>query len=149
MVPATREPTSSMTTRLPRRVSGAFPLTIRWARPSTMAVLPTPGSPMRAGLFLLRRERTWMTRSISTLRPITGSSLPSSARAVRSVPNWSTRGVSFLVSLLLEVREELSIMTRAVWARTLSRLTPSPFKTSTATPSPSLTSPSKRCSVPM
>ena len=30
-----------------------------------MAVLPTPGSPISAGLFLVRRERIWMTRSIS------------------------------------------------------------------------------------
>ena len=28
------------------------------ARPSAMAVLPTPGSPMRTGLFLVRREST-------------------------------------------------------------------------------------------
>ena len=31
-------------------------LTIFWARPSTMAVLPTPGSPMSTGLFLVRRD---------------------------------------------------------------------------------------------
>ena len=35
------------------------------ARPSTMAVLPTPGSPMSTGLFLVRRDSTCMTRSIS------------------------------------------------------------------------------------
>jgi hypothetical protein len=29
--------------------------TMRCASPSTMAVLPTPGSPMRTGLFLVRR----------------------------------------------------------------------------------------------
>ena len=34
------------------------PLTMRWARPSTMAVLPTPGSPISTGLFFVRRERT-------------------------------------------------------------------------------------------
>ena len=45
------------------------PATRRWARPSTMAVLPTPGSPMSAGLFLVRRDRIWMTRSISFWRP--------------------------------------------------------------------------------
>jgi hypothetical protein len=32
--------------------SGTSPLMMRWARPSTMAVLPTPGSPMSTGLFL-------------------------------------------------------------------------------------------------
>ena len=55
-----------------------------------MAVLPTPGSPMRTGLFFVRRERTWMTRRISSSRPMTGSSLPSSASAVRSMPNFSS-----------------------------------------------------------
>ena len=30
-----------------------------------MAVLPTPGSPIRTGLFLVRRDSTWMTRRIS------------------------------------------------------------------------------------
>ena len=44
-----------------------------------MAVLPVPGSPISTGLFLVRRESTWMTRRISSSRPITGSSLPRSA----------------------------------------------------------------------
>ena len=44
--------------------------------PSTMAVLPTPGSPISTGLFLVRRDSTWMTRRISSSRPMTGSSLP-------------------------------------------------------------------------
>ena len=35
--------------------SGTSPRTMRWARPSTMAVLPTPGSPISTGLFLVRR----------------------------------------------------------------------------------------------
>jgi hypothetical protein len=37
---------------------------MRSASPSTIAVLPTPGSPMRTGLFLVRRERTWIVRRI-------------------------------------------------------------------------------------
>jgi hypothetical protein len=41
-----------------------------------MAVLPTPGSPISTGLFLVRRLRIWMTRRISSSRPMTGSSLP-------------------------------------------------------------------------
>ena len=52
---------------------------MRRASPSTMAVLPTPGSPMSTGLFLVRRESTWMTRRISSSRPMTGSSLPARA----------------------------------------------------------------------
>jgi hypothetical protein len=49
-----------------------------------MAVLPTPGSPISTGLFLVRRLSTWMVRRISSSRPITGSSLPSRADCVRS-----------------------------------------------------------------
>ena len=59
-------------------------------QPSTMAVLPTPGSPMSTGLFLVRRDSTCMTRSISLDRPITGSSLRSRASWVRLRPNWSS-----------------------------------------------------------
>ena len=59
----------SATTRLFFRPSGTSPRTMRWARPSTMAVLPTPGSPMRTGLFLVRRERTWITRRIFLVTP--------------------------------------------------------------------------------
>ncbi len=54
-----------------------------------MAVLPTPGSPMRTGLFLVRRERTWMTRRISSSRPTIGSRLPARASWVRSRPYFS------------------------------------------------------------
>lgn len=36
--------------------AGTSPLTIRRASPSAMAVLPTPGSPMRQGLFFERRQ---------------------------------------------------------------------------------------------
>ena len=59
---------------------------IRLASPSTIAVLPTPGSPISTGLFLVRRDSTWMTRRISSSRPMTGSSLPSRAASVRSRP---------------------------------------------------------------
>ena len=60
------------------------------ASPSTTAVLPTPGSPISTGLFLVRRLSTCITRSISFSRPMTGSSLPSIAAAVRLRPNWSS-----------------------------------------------------------
>ena len=74
----------------PCRPSGTSPSTIRLARPSTMAVLPTPGSPMSTGLFLVRRDSTWMTRRISSSRPMTGSSLPWRASSVRSRPYFSS-----------------------------------------------------------
>ena len=38
------------------------------------------------GLFLVRRDSTWMTRRISSSRPMTGSSLSWRASAVRSRP---------------------------------------------------------------
>ena len=63
---------------------------MRRARPSAMAVLPTPGSPMSTGLFLVRRVSTCMTRRISSSRPMTGSILPCRARAVRSRPYFSS-----------------------------------------------------------
>ena len=58
---------------------------MRWAMPSTIAVFPTPGSPMSTRLFLVLRERTCMTRRISSSRPITGSILPRRAASVRSL----------------------------------------------------------------
>ena len=57
-VPATTPDSSSWTTRLPARVSGTSSSTTRWAMPSTIAVLPTPASPISTGLFLVRRDST-------------------------------------------------------------------------------------------
>ena len=86
LAPATSAPMSRAMIRLSFSPSGTSPLTIRVARPSTMAVLPTPGSPIRTGLFFVRRESTWTTRRISSSRPMTGSSLPLRAKSVRSRP---------------------------------------------------------------
>ena len=72
-----------------RRPSGTSPRTMRWASPSTIAVLPTPGSPISTGLFLVLRERIWTTRRISSSRPITGSRRPERASATRSRPYFS------------------------------------------------------------
>ncbi len=150
-VPATSEPMSRVRTRLFSSVSGTSPATIRWARPSAMAVLPTPGSPMRAGLFFVRRDRIWMTRSISFSRPMTGSSLPARAASVRLIPSWSTVGVLLarFVSWADGPADELCDRTRMTSWRTLSRLTPSDSSTPAAIPSPSRTRPRSRCSVPM
>ena len=84
LAPAIMAPRSRATTRLERKISGTSPEMMRCARPSTIAVLPTPGSPIRTGLFLVRRESTWITRRISSSRPIMGSSLPRRASSVRS-----------------------------------------------------------------
>ena len=70
--------------------SGTSPRRMRCARPSTTAVLPTPGSPIRTGLFLVFRDRIRMTRRISPSRPMTGSSFPAPACATRSTPYFSS-----------------------------------------------------------
>ena len=53
---------------------GTSPRTIRCASPSTTAVFPTPGSPIRTGLFFVFLERIRITFLISLSLPITGSS---------------------------------------------------------------------------
>ena len=58
LAPASKAAISSDSTFLPLSESGTSPLTIRCAKPSTMAVLPTPGSPINTGLFLVRRIKT-------------------------------------------------------------------------------------------
>ena len=57
------------------------------ARPSAMAVLPTPGSPTRMGLFLVRRLRICRVLRISSSRPITGSNFPCLAISLRFFAN--------------------------------------------------------------
>ena len=83
-VPASNCAMSSDNTRFPFKVSGTSPFTMRCAKPSTIAVLPTPGSPINTGLFFVRRCRICIARRISSSRPITGSSLPCCARSVTS-----------------------------------------------------------------
>ena len=84
LAPATSAPISKEKRRLLCRFSGTSPRTMRCASPSTIAVLPVPGSPMRIGLFFVLRERICSTRRISSSRPITGSNFPSRASATKS-----------------------------------------------------------------
>ena len=84
LVPATRLAISNASSRRPFRARGTCPAAIRWARPSARAVLPTPGSPTRQGLFFWRRHKISIIRSSSLSRQNTGSSSPSAARRVRS-----------------------------------------------------------------
>ena len=70
LVPATRLAISNATMRYPRKRGGQRLSSTRiWARPSAMAVLPTPGSPMRQGLFLRRRMSVRRQDRISSSRP--------------------------------------------------------------------------------
>ena len=150
LVPAIMPPISSVTSRLSSSVSGTSPFTMSWASPSTMAVFPTPGSPTRAGLFLLRRLRIWTTRCISFSRPSTGSNLPARASAVKSVLNWSR--VWVLLRLLVAGRGCLLafwLNILIVSLRTCSKVMPKLSRTPAATPPPSCKRPSRRCSVPI
>ena len=60
--PATIPDRSSVITRLSATESGTMPNWILCAKPSTIAVFPTPGSPIRHGLFLPLRLKIWITR---------------------------------------------------------------------------------------
>ena len=143
LAPATIEPRSRQMTLFSFRVSGTSPRTMRWARPSTTAVLPTPGSPISTGLFLVRRDRTWMTRRISSSRPITGSSLPARASAVRSRPYFS-RAWYVASGFWLVTRWPPRTPARA-W-RIASLLAPLRSSSCWASPPPSATA-RRRCSV--
>ena len=83
LAPATSAPISSENSCLFFKFSGTSPRRIRCASPSTIAVLPVPGSPIRIGLFFVRRLRICSTRRISSSRPITGSSFPLRAASIR------------------------------------------------------------------
>ena len=91
--PATMPARSRFSTRQFFTESGTLPLTMRCARPSTMAVFPTPGSPTRQGLFLVRLLSICTRRLISVSLPTMGSSFPSAAWAVRSLLYLSSIGV--------------------------------------------------------
>ena len=88
-VPAMRDPKSSETSSLFFSDSGTSPDAIFKASPSTIAVFPTPASPMRTGLFFVLRERTCISLRISSSRPMTGSSFSSRAMRVRFLPYFS------------------------------------------------------------
>ena len=83
--PATSAPRSSEYNLRSRSPCGTSPCAIRCAKPSAIAVLPTPASPISTGLFLVLRESICMQLRISSSRPITGSSFCLRASSTRSV----------------------------------------------------------------
>ena len=157
-MPATREPRSILTRRLLCKTSAISPLAIRWARPSTIAVLPTPGSPIKIGLFFVLLASIWVKRSISSSLPITGSSLPSRASCVKSRECSSRVGVeevscffSKLVKVLFCFSSLNSFSCSEIVFKTKARIRSSVIlkfcKMRAPTPSCSAARPSKRCSV--
>ena len=96
LVPATMEVISSETIRLSTKFLGHSPLKIFIAKPSAIAVLPQPGSPIIIGLFFFLLERICAILVISLSLPITGSNLPSSASLIKSLLKLSKTGVEEL-----------------------------------------------------
>ena len=88
--------------------SGTLPSTMRSAKPSTRAVLPTPGSPTNMGLFLRRRLRISTICRISLSRPNTGSISPARARAVTSIVNCASAPPSGVAEIAAPGRPTLS-----------------------------------------
>jgi len=86
LAPAIKEPISSAYIILSFKPSGTSPRTILSANPSTIAVLPTPGSPISTGLFLVLLDNILITLLISSSLPITGSSLFFLASSTKLVP---------------------------------------------------------------
>ena len=87
--PATKEPMSNSQIVLFFRLFGTSPFTIRCANPSTIAVFPTPASPISTGLFLVFLDNILVILRISSSRPITGSILPSLTAFTISRPYFS------------------------------------------------------------
>ena len=148
-VPATTEPISRLITCLLSKISGTSWFIIRWAKPSAIAVFPTPGSPIKTGLFLVLRPRICTVLSISRWRPTTGSSLPSWANLVRFLPNSSIdrfwlRWELFLPPAITVVSSPNRFITAE---RITGKSTPRFCNTLAATPSPASVKPNNKCSV--
>lgn len=99
LAPACNRPRSSTRRITSCNDGGTSPAAMRRARPSTTAVLPTPGAPTRIGLFCRRRRRMSTHWRISPSRPTMGSMRPARASAVRSWVYWSSSGSGALSGL--------------------------------------------------
>ena len=84
--PATSADKSSSKIVLSSNESGTSRRTIRCASPSTIAVLPTPGSPINTGLFLRFLLNIRIVLRISSSRPMTGSMFPFRTSSTKSRP---------------------------------------------------------------
>ena len=102
LVPATKLAKSREIILLLYKTLETFFSIILIAKPSAIADLPTPGSPISRGLFFLRLLNIWETLWISRSLPIIGSKLLFSAKNVKSFPKLSNTGVfDFLFFIVL------------------------------------------------
>ena len=89
LAPATKAPISRENIFLFFKLSGTSPFKILWASPSTIAVLPTPGSPIKIGSFFVLLEIICIALLISESLPMIGSILPSLASSTKSFAYFS------------------------------------------------------------
>ena len=75
-MPATKEDIETDRILFFRKFSGTISNVILVASASTIAVFPTPASPINKGLFLHLLDKISITRLISSSLPITGSKSP-------------------------------------------------------------------------
>mmetsp|Transcript_20078 Transcript_20078/g.36442 ORF Transcript_20078/g.36442 Transcript_20078/m.36442 type:complete len:220 (-) Transcript_20078:313-972(-) len=131
--PATRLPMSNVRRATPLSDSGTSPSKILRASPSTIAVLPVPGSPTKQGLFFVRLLKICTMRRISSSRPITGSSFPSSAAFTKSMPYFSRASYVSSAEAVVTLRPPLisstvfvtSLLVRPTSTKACRRLFPS------------------------
>mmetsp|Transcript_92485 Transcript_92485/g.146235 ORF Transcript_92485/g.146235 Transcript_92485/m.146235 type:complete len:249 (-) Transcript_92485:77-823(-) len=97
LAPARIDAMSSCKMRFFIKTSGTSSATIFCAKPSTTAVLPTPGSPIRTGLFFCRRAKICVMRSSSDALPTSGSKAPSAAACVKSLVHLESKDDAFLL----------------------------------------------------
>uniref|UniRef100_A0A7C9CVN4 Secreted protein n=1 Tax=Opuntia streptacantha TaxID=393608 RepID=A0A7C9CVN4_OPUST len=105
---------------------------------------------MRQGLFLVLRLSIWITRSICGSLPTTGSTFPSCANFVKFMLNSCS--VCILSPELVGTLATSSFVSPIIcttFLRILSGSTSKFSRTRIATPPPSLTNPSSKCSVPI
>ena len=154
-VPASIADISRAITFLLVKISGTRPFAISCAKPSTMAVLPTPASPIKTGLFLVLLQRICITLIISFSLPMTGSRALFFAISVRSRPNdlialnfWSDfSGSAGFCCGASPIKLGSSSAKMALWQSLIS--TPKLVSIFAATLSPSRKIPKSMCSVPM
>ena len=104
-VPATKLARSKVTTLLLYKILETFFCIILNAKPSAIADLPTPGSPISKGLFFFLLLNICDTLSISFSLPTTGSNLSLIAKSVISLPKLSSTGVFDFFEILVSVEE--------------------------------------------
>ena len=153
-VPATSPERSTCQICFPISPPGTSDFTIRVASPSTIAVFPTPASPISTGFDFVRLDSTVTTRSISLSRPITASSFPARASSVKSLPylfkNFRFAPFTYFAFSAFSLSSFVCSSTiRSILSISSSASTPRPIKINAAREFGCESSAYKICSVPI